>query len=91
MREISQSTIYRYISMFLDMCKKSISDLYDEVKKNNGVANAKDRKNVTIGHLRLFYIGRKIHILISSYYIIDVFLGEKYAKMINDGYLTISQ
>lgn len=33
MREISQSTIYRYISMFLDMCKKSISDLYDEVKK----------------------------------------------------------
>ena len=91
MREISQSTIYRYISMFLDMCKKSISDLYDEVKKNNGVANAKDRKNVTIGHLRLFYIGRKIHILISSYYIIDVFLGEKYAKMINDGYLKISQ
>lgn len=91
MHEISQSTIYRYISMFLDMCKKSISDLYDEVKKNNGVANAKDRKNVTIGHLRLFYIGRKIHILISSYYIIDVFLGEKYAKMINDGYLTISQ
>lgn len=91
MREISQSTIYRYISMFLDMCKKSISDLYDEVKKNNGIANAKDRKNVTIGHLRLFYIGRKIHILISSYYIIDVFLGEKYAKMINDGYLKISQ
>lgn len=91
MHEISQSTIYRYISMFLDMCKKSISDLYEEVKKNNGVANAKDRKNVTIGHLRLFYIGRKIHILISSYYIIDVFLGEKYAKMINDGYLTISQ
>lgn len=32
MREISQSTIYRYISMFLDMCKKNISDLYDEVK-----------------------------------------------------------
>lgn len=33
MHEISQSTIYRYISMFLGMCKKSISDLYDEVKK----------------------------------------------------------
>ena len=53
MQEISQSTIYRYISMFLDMCKKSISDLYEEVVKNNGVVNTKDNNNVTIGHYGL--------------------------------------
>ena len=81
MREISQSTIYRYISMFLDMCKKSISDLYDEVKKHNGIANTKDRKNVTIGCLRLLYKGKYMHILISTEYIRDVFLGEKYSEM----------
>lgn len=85
MREISQSTIYRYISMFLDMCKKSISDLYDEVKKNNGVANTKDRKNVTIGCLRLLYKGKYMHILISTEYIRDVFLGEKPSEMSKAG------
>lgn len=81
MREISQSTIYRYISMFLDMCKKNISDLYDEVKKNNGIANAKDRKNVTIGHLRLSYRGTIMHIIIAEYFIKDVFLGVKGVEM----------
>lgn len=85
MREISQSTIYRYISMFLDMCKKSISDLYDEVKKNNGVVNTKDRKNVTIGCLRLLYKGKYMHILISTEYIRDVFLGEKSSEMSKAG------
>lgn len=85
MREISQSTIYRYISMFLDMCKKSISDLYDEVKKYNGVVNTKDRKNVTIGCLRLLYKGKYMHILISTEYIRDVFLGEKYSEMSKAG------
>ena len=81
MREISQSTIYRYINMFLDMCKKNISDLYDEVKKNNGIANAKDRKNVTIGHLRLSYRGTIMHIIIAEYFIKDVFLGVKGVEM----------
>lgn len=85
MREISQSTIYRYISMFLDMCKKSISDLYDEVKKNNGVANTKDRKNVNIGHLRLSYRGTIMHIIIAEDYIRDVFLGVKGAEMSKAG------
>lgn len=85
MREISQSTIYRYISMFLDMCKKSISDLYDEVKKNNGIANAKDRKNVTIGHLRLSYRGTIMHIIIAEYFIKDVFLGVKGVEMSKAG------
>lgn len=85
MREISQSTIYRYISMFLDMCKKNISDLYDEVKKYNGIANTKDRKNVTIGCLRLLYKGKYMHILISTEYIKDVFLGEKSYEMSKAG------
>lgn len=85
MQEISQSTIYRYISMFLDMCKKSISDLYDEVKKNNGIANAKDRKNVTIGHLRLSYRGKIMHIIIAEDFIKDVFLGVKGSEMSKAG------
>lgn len=85
MHKISQATMYRYINMFLDICKKTISDLYDEVIKNNGIVNSKDRNKVNIGHMRLSYIGRKMHILISAYYIIDVFLGEKYVKMINGG------
>lgn len=85
MREISQSTIYRYINMFLDMCKKNISDLYDEVKKYNGIANTKDRKNVTIGCLRLLYKGKYMHILISTEYIRDVFLGEKSSEMSKAG------
>lgn len=85
MREISQSTIYRYINMFLDMCKKNISDLYDEVKKNNGIANAKDRKNVTIGHLRLSYRGTIMHIIIAEYFIKDVFLGVKGVEMSKAG------
>lgn len=85
MQEISQSTIYRYISMFLDMCKKSISDLYDEVKKNNGIANAKDRKNVTIGHLRLSYRGKIMHIIIAEDFIKDVFLGVKGLEMSKAG------
>lgn len=85
MREISQSTIYRYINMFLDMCKKNISDLYEEVKKNNGIANTKDRKNVTIGCLRLLYKGKYMHILISTEYIRDVFLGEKSSEMSKAG------
>lgn len=85
MREISQSTIYRYINMFLDMCKKNISDLYDEVKKYNGMANTKDRKNVTIGCLRLLYKGKYMHILISTEYIRDVFLGEKSSEMSKAG------
>ena len=80
-----RQTIYRYISMFLDMCKKSISDLYDEVKKNNGVVNTKDRKNVTIGCLRLLYKGKYMHILISTEYIRDVFLGEKSSEMSKAG------
>lgn len=85
MHEISQSTIYRYISMFLGMCKKSISDLYDEVKKNNGIANTKDRKNVNIGHLRLSYRGTIMHIIIAEDYIRDVFLGVKGSEMSKAG------
>lgn len=85
MREISQSTIYRYISMFLDMCKKSISDLYDEVKKNNGIVNTKDRKSVNIGHLRLSYRGTIMHIIIAEDYIRDVFLGVKGTEMSKAG------
>ena len=85
MHEISQSTIYRYISMFLGMCKKSISDLYDEVKKNNGIANAKDRKNVTIGQLRLSYRGKIMHIIIAEDFIKDVFLGVKGSEMSKAG------
>lgn len=85
MHEISQSTIYRYISMFLGMCKKSISDLYEEVKKNNGIANTKDRKNVNIGHLRLSYRGTIMHIIIAEDYIRDVFLGVKGAEISRAG------
>ena len=85
MHEISQSTIYRYISMFLGMCKKSISDLYDEVKKNNGIANAKDRKNVTIGHLIRSYRGKIMHIIISEDFIKDLFLGVKGSDMSKAG------
>ena len=85
MHEISQSTIYRYISMFLGMCKKSISALYDEVKKNNGIATAKDRKNVTIGHLRLSYRGKIMHIIIAEDFIKDVFLGVKGLEMSKAG------
>lgn len=85
MHEISQSTIYRYISMFLGMCKKSISDLYDEVKKNNGIVNTKDRKNVTIGHLRLSYRGTIMHIIIAEDFIKDVFLGVKGVEMSKAG------
>jgi hypothetical protein len=85
MHEISQSTIYRYISMFLGMCKKSISDLYDEVKKNNGIVNTKDRKNVTIGHLRLSYRGTIMHIIIAEDFIKDVFLGVKGLEMSKAG------
>ena len=85
MREISQSTIYRYISMFLDMCKKSISDLYEEVVKNNGVVNTKDNNNVTIGHIRASYKGSVLYILISTDYIINVFLGKKSAEMSKAG------
>ena len=85
MHEISQSTIYRYISMFLGMCKKSISDLYDEVKKNKGIANAKDRKNVTIGHLIRSYRGKIMHIIISEDFIKDLFLGVKGSDMSKAG------
>lgn len=85
MQEISQSTIYRYISMFLDMCKKSISDLYEEVVKNNGVVNTKDNNNVTIGHIRASYKGIVLYILISTDYIINVFLGKKSAEMSKAG------
>lgn len=85
MHEISQSTIYRYICMFLDMCKKSISDLYNEVKKNNGVVNTKDRKNVTVGHLRLSYRGTIMHIIIAEDYIKEVFLGANRAEMSKAG------
>lgn len=85
MHEISQSTIYRYISMFLGMCKKSISDLYEEVKKNNGIVNTKDRKNVTIGHLRLSYRGTIMHIIIAEYFIKDVFLVAKGVEMSKAG------
>lgn len=85
MQEISQSTIYRYISMFLDMCKKSISDLYEEVVKNNGVVNTKDNNNVTIGHIRASYKGSVLYILISTDYITNVFLGKKSAEMSKAG------
>lgn len=85
MQEISQSTIYRYISMFLDMCKKSISDLYEEMVKNNGVVNTKDNNNVTIGHIRASYKGSVLYILISTDYIINVFLGKKSAEMSKAG------
>lgn len=85
MQEISQSTIYRYISIFLDMCKKSISDLYEEVVKNNGVVNTKDNNNVTIGHIRASYKGSVLYILISTDYIINVFLGKKSAEMSKAG------
>ena len=85
MQEISKSTIYRYISMFLDMCKKSISDLYEEVVKNNGVVNTKDNNNVTIGHIRASYKGSVLYILISTDYIINVFLGKKSAEMSKAG------
>lgn len=81
MLSISQRTVYRMIKDILSMCGKTISDLYDEVKKNNGIINTKDRNKVNIGYMRLFYIGKKMHILISSDYIIDVFLGEKSIEM----------
>lgn len=85
MHEISQTTMYRYINMFLDMCKKTISDLYDEVRKNNGIINSKDRNKANIGHLRLFYRGTKMHVLISADYIKNVFLGEKPVEMSKAG------
>lgn len=85
MREISKATIYRYIGMFLDMCKKTISDLYDEVKKNNGIVNSRDRNNVTIGHIRASYKGSVLHVLISIDYIENVFLGKKSVEMSKAG------
>lgn len=47
--------------------------------------NTKDRKNVTIGCLRLLYKGKYMHILISTEYIRDVFLGEKSSEMSKAG------
>lgn len=85
MLSISQRTVYRMIKDILSMCGKTISDLYDEVKKNNGIINTKDRKKVNIGHLRLFYKGKYMHILISTKYIRDVFLGEKPIEMSKAG------
>lgn len=85
MLTISQRTVYRMIKDVLSMCCKTIQDLYNEVKNNNGIVNLKDRNKVNIGHLRLFYRGTKMHVLISAKYIIDVFLGEKPIKMINAG------
>lgn len=85
MREISRSTIYRYIDMFLDMCKKTISELHDEVMKNNGIVNTRDRNNVTIGHIRASYKGSVLHVLISIDYITNVFLGKKSVEMSKAG------
>lgn len=85
MLPISQRTVYRMIKHVLSMCCKTIQDLYNEVKNNNGIINSKDRKKINIGYLRLFYIGKKMHILISSDYIIDVFLGEKPVEMSKAG------
>lgn len=82
---ISQRTVYRMIKDVLSMCCKTISDLYDEVKKNNGIVNTKDRKNVNIGHLRLSYRGTIMHIIIAEDYIRDVFLGVKGAEMSKAG------
>ena len=73
------------IKEVLSMCCKTISDLYDEVKKNNGIVNTKDRKNVTIGHLRLSYRGKIMHIIISEDFIKDVFLGVKGSEMSKAG------
>lgn len=82
---ISQRTVYRMIKEVLSMCCKTISDLYDEVKKNNGIVNTKDRKNVNIGHLRLSYRGTIMHIIIAEDYIRDVFLGVKGTEMSKAG------
>ena len=82
---ISQRTVYRMIKEVLSMCCKTISDLYDEVKKNNGIVNTKDRKNVTIGHLRLSYRGKIMHIIIAEDFIKDVFLGVKGSEMSKAG------
>lgn len=82
---ISQRTVYRMIKEVLSMCCKTISDLYDEVKKNNGIVNTKDRKNVTIGHLRLSYRGTIMHIIIAEDFIKDVFLGVKGVEMSKAG------
>lgn len=82
---ISQRTVYRMIKEVLSMCCKTISDLYDEVKKNNGIVNTKDRKNVTIGHLRLSYRGKIMHIIIAEDFIKDVFLGVKGYEMSKAG------
>lgn len=85
MLPISQRTVYRMIKDVLSMCCKTIQDLYNEVKNNNGIINSKDRKKINIGYLRLSYIGKKMHILISANYIIDVFLGEKPVEMSKAG------
>lgn len=85
MMRISQRTVYRMIKEVLSMCCKTISDLYDEVKKNNGIVNTKDRKNVTIGHLRLSYRGKIMHIIIAEDFIKDVFLGVKGSEMSKAG------
>lgn len=82
---ISQRTVYRMIKDVLSMCCKTIQDLYDEVKKNNGIVNTKDRKNVNIGHLRLSYRGTIMHIIIAEDYIRDVFLGVKGTEMSKAG------
>lgn len=82
---ISQRTVYRMIKEVLSMCCKTISDLYDEVKKKNGIVNTKDRKNVNIGHLRLSYRGTIMHIIIAEDYIRDVFLGVKGTEMSKAG------
>lgn len=82
---ISQRTVYRMIKEVLSMCCKTISDLYDEVKKNNGIVNTKDRKNVNIGHLRLSYRGNIMHIIIAEDFIKDVFLGVKGSEMSKAG------
>nr|DAJ22492.1 MAG TPA: hypothetical protein [Podoviridae sp. ctfN46] len=82
---ISQRTVYRMIKEVLSMCCKTISDLYDEVKKNNGIVNTKDRKNITIGHLRLSYRGTIMHIIIAEDFIKDVFLEVKGSEMSKAG------
>lgn len=85
MLTISQRTVYRMIKDVLSMCCKTIQDLYNEVKNNNGIVNIKDRNKVNIGHLRLFYRGTKMHVLISAYYIKNIFLGEKHVEMSKAG------
>lgn len=74
MKNVRKSTIYNYLKIIINMCGKTISDLYDEAVSKGRIVPFRSKKGVVVGGMYLRYHGSWMRITIDYHCIEELIL-----------------